>query len=492
MPHHKTDPDDTRIGTETHGAIPADLASIYGEREEFYRTILDNLSEGVIITDGDDRILYVNARVAEISGYSADELIGRIGYEVLTPQKNWDRMRSRLLDRLAGSGEDYEHELIRNDGTMTWVRVAAKPYRSAAGEILGSVGSITCIDRQKTLERENEYLRHELGQAVGTEDLIGDSAGLTRIRHQIAMVSATDASVLITGESGTGKELVATAIHQLSGRRGKPLVRVNCAAIPKELFESEFFGHVRGSFTGAVRDRVGRFELANGGTLFLDEIGEVPLELQGKLLRVIQEGQFERVGEDRTRSVSVRLISATNRDLARESTDGRFRLDLYYRLSVFPIEIPPLRERREDIAPLAEKFLNMAARKLMIKVPVMTKAQLRELEQYPWPGNVRELQNVIERATILAAHGAFSFNLDPSGRRPPGAQSSAEFTALRGSRGMAELKHREREMVVGALKEARGKVYGTNGAAALLGLKPTTLVSKIARLGLKREDFLHG
>lgn len=491
MPQRRTHADD-RIGTETHGTGPNELASIYGEREEFYRTILDNLSEGVIITDGEDRILYANARVEEISGYSPDELIGRIGYEVLTPQKNWDRMRSRLLDRLSGSGEDYEHELIRKDGTMTWVRVAAKPYRSASGEIRGSVGSITCIDRQKTLERENEYLRSELGEAVGTEDLIGQSAGLARIRHQIAMVAATDASVLITGESGTGKELVAKAIHQLSGRRGKPLVRVNCAAIPRELFESEFFGHVRGSFTGAIKDRVGRFELANGGTLFLDEVGEIPLDLQGKLLRVIQEGQFERVGEDRTRSVDVRLISATNRDLARESSDGRFRLDLYYRLSVFPIEVPPLRERREDIVPLAERFLSMAARKLMIKAPVLTKAQVRELEQYQWPGNVRELQNVIERAMILAAHGTFALNLDHSGRRLPGPRSGADFTVVEGPGAMAELKHREREMVIGALKEARGKIYGANGAAALLGLKPTTLASKIARLGLKREDFIHG
>jgi transcriptional regulator with GAF, ATPase, and Fis domain len=372
------------------------------------------------------------------------------------------------------------------------IRVAAKPYRSATGEIRGTVGALSCIDRQKTLERGNEYLRGELRDATGTEELIGPSAGLARIREQIAMVAATDASVLISGESGTGKELVARAIHDLSGRRGKPLVRVNCAAIPKELFESEFFGHARGSFTGAIKDRVGRFELANGGTLFLDEVGEIPLDLQGKLLRVIQEGQFERVGEDRTRSVNVRLISATNRNLARESSDGRFRLDLYYRLSVFPIEIPPLRERREDIVPLAEKFLSIAARKLMIKAPVMTRAQLKELEQYDWPGNVRELQNVIERATILAAHGGFALNLDRTGRRSSGPRPVAEVAPVRSPGVLAELKGREREMVVAVLKEARGKIYGTNGAAALLGLKPTTLASKLARLDLKREDFIHG
>lgn len=492
VPRRKNRTQDALVGAGTHATTPDELASIYGQREEFYRTILDNLSEGVIITDGEDRILYVNARMQEISGHSPGELIGRIGYEVLSPPKNWDRMRRRLLERRAGSDEDYEHELIRNDGTTTWVRVSAKPYRSASGEIRGTVGAVTCIDRQKNLERENEYLRRELREAAGTEELIGPSAGLARIRDQIAMVAATDASVLISGESGTGKELVARAIHELSGRRSKPLVRVNCAAIPKDLFESEFFGHIRGSFTGAIKDRVGRFELANGGTLFLDEVGEIPLDLQGKLLRVIQEGQFERVGEDRTRSVNVRLISATNRDLARESSEGQFRLDLYYRLSVFPIEIPPLRERREDIVPLAEKFLSIAAGKLRIKAPLMSAAQMKQLQQYDWPGNVRELQNVIERATILAPHGGFTLNLDRSGRPSPGTRAGSNSAPVRSPATLPELKGKEREMVVAALKEARGKIYGANGAAALLGLKPTTLTSKLIRLGLQREDFMHG
>jgi transcriptional regulator with GAF, ATPase, and Fis domain len=298
--------------------------------------------------------------------------------------------------------------------------------------------------------------------------------------------------VRVTGESGTGKELVARAIHELSGRRSKPLVRVNCAAIPKELFESEFFGHMRGAFTGAIKDRVGRFELANGGTLFLDEVGEIPIDLQGKLLRVIQEGQFERVGEDRTRTVSVRLISATNRDLAREASAGRFRLDLYYRLSVFPIEIPPLRERREDIVPLTEHFLRIASQKLKIKVPLLTKTQLQEIERYAWPGNVRELQNVVERATILAAHGTFTLHLDQSGTPAQAARPIAGFAGLKRAGALMDLRSQEKELVAAALKEARGKIYGANGAAALLGLKPTTLASKLVRLGLKREEFMHG
>ena len=255
--------------------------------------------------------------------------------------------------------------------------------------------------------------------------LVGKSEAMNLVLLHIAKVAEADTNVCIYGESGTGKELVARAIHERSGRRRKPLVRVNCAAIPKELFESEFFGHVRGAFTGAIKDRVGRFELANGGTLFLDEVGEIPLDLQSKLLRVIQEGNFERVGEDRTRTVNVRLISATNRDLESESSDGRFRLDLYYRISVFPIEIPPLRERREDIVSLAEHFLKVASQKVMIKPPLLTKAQLKELEQDAWPGNVRELQNVIERATILAAHGAFTLNLGRSGRICPCGRRAA-------------------------------------------------------------------
>jgi transcriptional regulator with GAF, ATPase, and Fis domain len=226
---------------------------------------------------------------------------------------------------------------------------------------------------------------------------------------------------------------------------------------------------------------VGRFELAHGGTLFLDEVGEIPLELQGKLLRVIQEGQFERIGEERTRSVDVRLISATNRSLAEEAAAGRFRTDLYYRLSVVPIEIPPLRERREDILPLAEHFLQRNAAKPGHEAPSLTRAQRDELYRYDWPGNVRELENVIERASILAAHGEFAVHLDSGSRRP-----AAPPGRLR------QVKNRETEAIVEALKEARGKIYGSNGAAALLGIKPTTLASKMARAGLRREDFLNG
>ncbi len=475
--------DEPLIGEEAHRESER-LAELYGERENFYRTILDSLAEGVIITDDRSRILYANALMKEISGYSPQELLGRVSYEILSPRKNWDAMRRRLRERLSGAVEEYEHELVRKDGATRWISVRATPFRDAAGKILGTVGAINCIDRQKTLERENEYLRAEVRGSGSIAELVGPSAALARIRNQIRMVAPTGAGVLICGESGTGKELVAQAVHDLGGRATRPLVRVNCAAIPKELFESEFFGHVRGAFTGAIKDRVGRFELADGGSLFLDEVGEIPPDLQGKLLRVIQEGQFERVGDDRTRTVDVRLIAATNRNLEREAAEGRFRLDLYYRLSVFPIEIPPLRERPEDIVPLALHFLEIAARKLAIPTPSLSREQLAELERYPWPGNVRELENVIERAAILAAHGALALNLESRGTlAPPPAAAPAALSGL---------KDRERDLIVAALRQARGKIYGRNGAAALLDLKPTTLSSRLARLGLRREDFLHG
>jgi formate hydrogenlyase transcriptional activator len=307
---------------------------------------------------------------------------------------------------------------------------------------------------------------------------------------QIEMVAPTNASVLVLGESGTGKELVARAIHDRSPRKATPLVRVNCASIPRELFESEFFGHVRGAFTGALKDRIGRFELAHTGTLFLDEIGEVPLELQGKLLRVLQEGQFEKVGEDRTRTVDVRIIAATNRDLEEEVENGRFRQDLYYRLSVFPIELPPLRERVDDIRVLATHFVEQSARKLGIAPPSLRPEHIRELEGYDWPGNVRELQNVIERAIIRSRNGSFGLNLRSAsaGRRAERtlASGKGQPVVIEAPMSLDELKEHERILIGEALNKTGGKIYGPDGAAALLGMRPTTLSSRVHRMGLKR------
>jgi transcriptional regulator with GAF, ATPase, and Fis domain len=349
------------------------------------------------------------------------------------------------------------------------------------------VVALSCIARQKNLEFENEILQDEFRASLG--NMIGRSPTLRKVLAQIATVAPTEANVLILGESGTGKELVARAIHDLSARKDRPLVRVNCASVPKELFESEFFGHVRGAFTGAVKDRVGRFELADSGTLLLDEVGEIPLELQSKLLRVLQEGQFERVGDERTRTVRVRLIAATNRDLLAEAKAGRFRLDLYYRLGVFPIEVAPLRERLEDMGELAEHFVKQSARRLGVPRPRLTKLHVQELQRYDWPGNVRELQNVIERAVILSRGGSLQFDLptrtdrsSPSaGQAPPSEIDEDEDLSL------DELVLRERAIVTKALERSRWKIYGTDGAAAVLKIRPTTLVSKMKRLGVRKD-----
>lgn len=460
-----------------------DLNRRLQEREEFYRSFLESLGEGVIITDRDSRILYVNSRIECLTGYSRSELIGAVSYELLMPKDEWPAMRRRLKDRLSGKEENYEYEHVRKDGERHWVSVRALPYRNGRGEIVGTIGLLACIKERKTLELENEYLQEEL--RGNYRSILGDSPALKKVLAQIEMVAPTNAGVLVLGESGTGKELVARAIHDRSPRKNAALVRVNCASVPRELFESEFFGHVRGAFTGAVKDRVGRFELAHGGTLFLDEIGEVPLELQSKLLRVLQEGQFEKVGEDRTRTVDVRIIAATNRDLENEVKAGRFRQDLYYRLSVFPIELPPLRERTEDIPALAQHFLTQSARKLGVNPPRLNSAQLKELQAYDWPGNVRELQNVIERAAIRSREGRLDLGLVRSGAAKPAPRTGEVASTPAAPVSLQEIKDHERNLILDALAKTRGKIYGPDGAAALLGLKPTTLSSRVERMGLR-------
>lgn len=455
------------------------------EREDLYRSVLESLAEGLLITNSQSQIIYANTRLQEITGYTKDEIIGQVSYKLLTPADQWPAMEKRLSERLSGKSETYEHEITRKDGNRNWVQVRATPYRNCRGEIAGTVGAISCIQQRKELELANEYLLHEVRGNFG--NIIGQSPALRKVLDQIAMVAPTDANALILGESGTGKELVARAIHDLSARKARPLVRVNCASVPKDLFESEFFGHVRGAFTGAVKDRVGRFALADGGTIFLDEIGEIPLELQGKLLRVLQEKQFERLGDDRTRNVDARLVAATNRDLLGEAKAGRFRLDLYYRLSVFPIEIPPLRERKQDIAALADHFMRQSSLQIGVPESRLTKGNARELEDYDWPGNVRELQNVIERAVILARGGKLQFELGsrPSPRPPaplPAPENDSELS-------LAELRAEEKRVISRALERTKWKIYGSDGAAAALGLRPTTLASRMKKLGLQRRQL---
>jgi transcriptional regulator with GAF, ATPase, and Fis domain len=339
---------------------------------------------------------------------------------------------------------------------------------------------------KERLELENSYLREEVTAALGVRDIVGESAGLQRVLQQIQLVAPTTAAVLINGESGTGKELVARAIHENSPRREHALIKVNCGAIPENLFESEFFGHMRGSFTGAVRDKPGRFEMADGGTLFLDEIGEIPLAMQAKLLRVLQEQEIERIGDTRTRKVDVRIVAATNRDLKHEVAAGRFRQDLYYRLGVFPLEIPPLRERRDDIPLLAAHFIRATAKKMNRPVPRFTKGLADQLSRHSWPGNIRELQNAVERAVILAQNGPLHFDLPSAGgsRIAPPVPGPTEPGGILTR---AEWKRQEREQIAAALRHSDGKVFGPGGAAERLGMKPTTLTSRIKALGMIRK-----
>ena len=344
------------------------------------------------------------------------------------------------------------------------------------------------------LELHNTYLQEEVVEAKAFGDLVGQSSGPRNVVSQIDVVAPTEASVLILGETGTGKELVAHEIHLRSGRKDKPLIRVNCASIPRELFESEFFGHVRGSFTGAVKDRAGRFETAEGGTIFLDEVGEIPLDIQNKLLRVLQEKRYERVGDDRTRRADVRIVAATNRDLKKAAAAGKFREDLYYRLNVFPVQVPPLRGRLDDIPLLAKHFVELSAKELKCAKPRLTRAAVTQLQSYDWPGNVRELRNVVERAVILARGGALEFDLPITGQAVPVAQPNPQTDSPAGSGAKpkflteVELERFERDNLVLALEAANWKISGPESASELLGVKPTTLLSRMAKWGLKRPE----
>ena len=372
---------------------------------------------------------------------------------------------------------------LLTDEDFQWLRVFAD---HAAVSIANARAFEEIASLKERLELENLYLREEVSAALGAHDLVGTSPALKRVLQQIQLVAPTDAAVLINGESGTGKELVARAIHENSPRKGRALIKVNCGAIPDSLFESEFFGHMRGAFTGATRDKPGRFELADGGTLFLDEIGEIPLAMQAKLLRVLQEQEIERVGDTRTRKVNVRIVAATNRDLKKEVATGRFRQDLFYRLGVFPLEVPPLRDRREDIAQLAAHFVRATAKKMNRPAPRFTNAHAEQLSAHDWPGNIRELQNAVERAVILAQGGSLQFDL-PERDTVEVSRTEKLPASPRVMLTRDQLKRQERESIIAALKESSGKLFGPDGAAELLGMKPTTLASRIKALGLNRK-----
>jgi transcriptional regulator with GAF, ATPase, and Fis domain len=430
--------------------------------------------------------------------------IGRIGatgegilIEDLERDHDWiarpDWVRKERLSSFGGQPLVFRNDVLGVLGlfnrdpcdrrTFAWLRT----FADHAAIAIAHARALDEIEHLKEqLELENTYLREDVRSDV-RDGMIGSSPVLRKVLEQVAIVAPTPATVLIQGESGTGKELVARAIHDRSPRRSRPLIEVNCASIPRELFESEFFGHVKGAFTGALRDRAGRFQAATGGTLFLDEVGEIPLELQAKLLRVLQEGQFERVGEEVTRTVDVRVLAATNRDLQQEVAAGRFRPDLFYRLSVFPIVLPPLRDRPEDIPQLAAHFVEQAARRYGRPAPRLTVRAIKTLETYRWPGNIRELQHVIERAVLLSAGNVLRLDGVLTGSNAPLASDSrsAGREVTHAVIPEVEWRRRERQNLRTALELASGRIYGPDGAAELLGVKPTTLISRLKALGLR-------
>jgi len=477
-----------------------------GRADWKYRQLYRSTPAMLHTLDADGCIVTVTEHWLQKMGYTRDEVVGRSITEFYSDA---DRKRLTLGDvkNLINDGEfsNESRQMVTKGGKVLDLLMSAISERDAAGNVHRMlVASKDLTERNRAeralrsalaenaslrdeLERERDYLREEVNVAMNFGRIIGRSVSLKHMLAQVEAVAQTPASVLILGESGVGKELVARAIHARGARADASLVKVNCASIPKELFESEFFGHVKGAFTGAHRDRIGRFQLADGGTIFLDEVGEIPLELQGKLLRVLQEGEFERVGDDITRSVDARVIAATNRDLEKLVVAGEFREDLFYRLSVFPIDVPPLRKRPEDVIMLAQHFLEQTCVEFGRKPLQLTKGQAQVIQTYDWPGNVRELKNVIERAVILTKGDTLRLDLSipetvDSGSGPDTVAFSGDADILT-EKQMREL---QKQNVLMALKQSDWRVSGPNGAAGLLGIKPTTLADRIKSFGLRK------
>jgi transcriptional regulator with GAF, ATPase, and Fis domain len=467
------------------------------DRQEKLSRLIGSAMDGIVELDGDLRITLMNAAAEKVFACVAAERAGQ-PVEVLLGSDATAKLRT-LADELDRRGAA-EQSLWIPDGltaepagcrpfpaeaTLSRFEVRRRPfYTLILRNVDERIEAERCIC---SLTAEADYLREELAAEHGFDEIVGRSAALRSALQEVSQVAATDATVLLLGETGTGKELFARAIHDRSARRDRPLVKVNCAAIPATLIESEFFGHERGAFTGATQRREGRFALADGGTIFLDEIGELPLELQGKLLRVLQEGEFEPVGGSRTRRVDVRVVAATNRDLEQAARQGAFREDLYYRLSVFPIRLPPLRERGEDVVLLARAIAEKLGRALGRNVAPLCAPDAAALREYAWPGNVRELRNVVERAIITSPDGRLRLD-----RIVPAAGENVPATPAEVPAGEiltdGRLRQLERQNMIAALDRAGGRVGGEGGAAALLAVSPSTFKSRMKALGIRRSS----
>ena len=477
-------PEELLARVRTHLTIQH-LRTKLQESEERLSRIFASTMDAIVTIDTDGRIRLFNAAAEQVFRCAADTALGTPFARYLSGP-----FRAALDDYTRPRGETTTKTMWLPEG-LTAVRADGEEFPveaslsrvDAAGTVLVTVILRDVNERwraeaeKRFLEGLNDHLQEEVRAAVGAGDLVGTSDALRRVLKSVEQVAPTNATVLVTGETGTGKEVMARAIHQRSLRRDTAMVKVNCAAIPAGLIESELFGHEKGAFTGAVARRVGRFELAHGGTLFLDEIGELPLDLQPKLLRVLQDGEFERVGGSHTFKVDVRVIAATNRDLERECREGRFRLDLYYRLNVFPIALAPLRERKEDIAHLVGHFVKKFAAKLGKPTETVPPRMMAALTTYAWPGNIRELEHLVERAVVLSQGAELAF---PDW--PPRAAAQGR-TPTR----VATIEEVERAHIVEVLEATGWRVSGPKGAAALLGMPPTSLETRMKRLGIVRK-----
>jgi formate hydrogenlyase transcriptional activator len=455
------------------------------ERE--LRQIIDAIPQLILVLSPEGRILYVNQLVLEYSGLGVEAIMAEESAARLFHPDDLERVHAeRRLALERGTPFDLELRARRKEGQYRWFLIHYKPLLDERGHVIRWYATCTDIEERKQAEdrvrNENMALREEIDGASMFEEVVGSSEALRTVLQQVAKVAPVDSTVLILGETGTGKELIARAIHKRSTRSARAFISVNCAAIPSSLIASELFGHEKGAFTGALQRRLGRFESANGGTILLDEIGELPAETQIALLRVLQEREIERVGSSQPIAVDVRVVAATNRDLKAAVTSGSFRQDLFYRLNVFPIRIPSLRERVDDIPLLVEYLIERYAKKAGKKIRQIRRQTLEVFQAYDWPGNIRELQNVIERAVVLCDGETFSVDETwLTGDRDRQAGPTIPFAA--------SIAGHEREMIEAALAESRGQVSGPTGAAARLGIPRQTLDSKIKSLGIDKHRF---
>jgi len=451
------------------------------------REIVDVIPQSIIVLNPDGKAIYANRVALEYTGLSLDDVRDEDFRGRVFHPDDVQRLREERHQALSGAAPfENEQRALGKDGKYRWFLIRYNPLLDEGGKVSRWYATGTDIDDRRRaedrLKNETVALREEIVRSSMFEEIVGSSESLRKVLAQVSRVAPTDSTVLIQGETGTGKELIARAIHNRSKRVNRAFIRVNCAAIPASLIASELFGHEKGSFTGALQRRLGRFESADGGTIFLDEIGELPEETQVALLRVLQEREFERVGGNQTISIDVRVLAATNTDLSAAVAECTFRRDLYYRLNVFPIRLPALRERIDDIPLLVEYLVDRYAKKAGKKIRSISKDTLSFFQNYDWPGNIRELQNVVERAVVLCDGEVFC--VDPSWLVPASPNPTAPTIPL-----VADLAEREKAMIENALREAEGVISGPAGAAAKLGIPRQTLDFKIRKLGINRHRF---